>query len=113
VAALAGVTPERAVLTALTLAPYEEQARRGGAEGEGPTSWLAIEISGVAPSDAEVASMVSGLEDHPLFAAVKLEFARSRDMDEALFREFRLRCEIDLSRQYLLVDAGEGEGVLP
>lgn len=117
---LAPLMPEEATLTSLTIVPRQERMEvdrsssggsdRGRSRGRGaaPTrTILAIEIEGIARTDSEVARFVQGVESSPLFTAVGLDFARSRDVDGVEAREFRVTCQIDMSRRVLFVDAGE------
>ena len=111
IAALSPLVPESTTLRALTLTPKGEKSRRGRSKDEPARSVLAIEIEGIAPTDIEVARFVSGLDAHPLFAGVSMAFARSVDVDGTPGREFRVHCEIDLTRRYRFVEAPDGEGL--
>jgi peptidyl-tRNA hydrolase len=121
VAAIGSRTPESVTLTALTLTPRTEttrtppkpgEAKRGKAKVESVTRTLmAIELEGLAPDDMQLALFVSGLESYPMFRAVVLDFARSREVDGVPARGFRVTCEIDLSTGYTFVR--EEAGVSP
>ncbi len=120
IAALGEQIPESLTLTSLTLTPRHEGGRvtrskpRPGAKAtEEPVtkSVLAVEIEGIAPDDFALALLVSGIEAHPLFKAVALDFARSRVVDGREARGFRVTCEIDLSVQYAFIEPRAVEGV--
>jgi len=107
---ISGVIPDSTTLTAMTLTPRQERTRIGSGKDrrEETTTYLAIELEGLAPDDLAVAQVVSGLDGHPLFSTVTLDFARSREVDGVTAREFRVNCEIDLSRRYALASAPAG-----
>lgn len=116
------VIPESTTLTSLTFVPRQERVvtpapdkKKGHRkQQEEQRSLLAMQIEGVARDDLDVARLVSALDDHPLFATVSLEFARSASVDGVDARAFRLGCEIDLDKRYsFLAEAGEGEGATP
>jgi len=109
--AIAPLVPRGCTLTALTLAPQEASRRRDRDDDEAEGLRLGIEVEGVAPSDAEVAEVVAGIDASPLFSGVKLDYAKSRDVAGVLARQFRIKAYVDLSTQYVLVD--EPEGVAP
>lgn len=108
------MVPESATLTALTLTPRVERNRGkvgkdGKREPDSETTYLSVEMEGVAIDDLAVARLVSGLDEHPIFASVTLDYARSREIDNVAAREFRINCEIDLSKRYSFVEADNGE----
>ena len=123
---LAPLVPAEATLTSLTVVPKQEkmqeeapredakQGKQARRRGPVPTrTILAIEIEGIAKSDADVARFVQGVESTSLFSAVGLDFARSRDVDGIEAREFRVTCQIDMSRRVVFVDPEQAEGVIP
>lgn len=119
IASIAEQLPESISLTSLTLTPRQESTATAG-RGRGkdkknePQSRtiLAIEVEGLAPTDLELSHFVSGIEAHPVFRNVVLDFARSRSVDGVDARSFRVTCEVDLSARYTFVDA-TGAGVVP
>lgn len=104
--------PQSLALTSLTLTPRQEsvsvsrgRARDKTKKPELPRTLMAIEIEGVAPTDLALSQFVSGIEAHPMFRSVVLDFARSRQVDGVDARGFRVTCEVDLSARYTFVDA--------
>lgn len=117
IAAIGEQLPKSLSLTSLTLTPRTETLGRGPrAKEKKPEqqsrTLLAIEIEGVAPSDLTLSQFVSGIEAHPVFRSVVLDFARSRQVDGVDARMFRVTCEVDLSARYKFVDAAGAE-VMP
>jgi len=113
IAALGEQIPDSLTLTSLTLTPRHEGGRvvrskpKPGAKAtEEPAarSVLAVEIEGIAPDDFALALFVSGIEAHPLFKSVALDYARSRVVDGRESRGFRVTSEIDLSVQYAFIE---------
>lgn len=112
---LAALAPDPVTITTLAITPRETRQNRRAAttgrrqnqknEPEVVDSNLIIELEGLAPNDNEVALFVSGLEQHPLFSAVTLDFARSQMVDEFEARNFRITCRIDLNARYKFADA--------
>lgn len=107
VGVLAGLAPRPVTLTSLTLAPRDARAARSGEERGSPV--LVVELDGVATDDLAVARFVSGLEEHALFKTVAMDFARSHEVDGSAARQFRLRCEVDLSNRYRFVPPSGGD----
>lgn len=105
---IGALLPESAALTALTLVPRNEKLAikpvPGAAGNPKPTSktvhYLAVEVEGVVPNDAELASLVSALEGCPLFASVGMDFARSTTIDATPARAFRVSARVDFGRLY-------------
>lgn len=58
---------------------------------------LLVEVSGIARSDLDVASLVATLDQHPLFDRATLEHSRSRDLNGLAVREFALSLEVNLA----------------
>lgn len=121
IAAIGEQLPKPVSLTSLTLTPRQEtvvsasrsrsNAREKRADQQTKTL-LAIEIEGVSPNDVTLSHFVSGIEAHPLFRSVVLDFARSRVIDGVDARSFRVTCEVDLSARYTFVEASGAE-VMP
>lgn len=113
IAIIEPLVPESTTLTALTLAPRTQRVRgTAGRDGKRQPDevlhFLALEIEGIAIDDLAVARVVSGLDDHPIFASVTLDFARSIVVDGTAGREFRINCEIDLNKRYAFVESDTG-----
>ena len=47
-----------------------------------------------------MAQFVSGIDEHPLFSEVSMDYARFRDVDGVEAREFRVTLKIDMSARY-------------
>ena len=118
---LGPLVPPEATLTALTIVPRQERVESAGQSGRrgsrdrsaaATRTILAIEMEGIAVSDEVVATVVRGVEASALFSSVQLDFARSREVDGVEAREFRVTCQIDMSRRVVFVDA-IAEGAQP
>lgn len=113
VGTVGSLLPKSVTLTALTLVPRSEKlaikAAPGPAGTPKPTSktinYLAIEVEGVVPDDAELASLVSALESCPLFSSVGMDFARSTAIDATPARAFRVSARVDFGRLYSFAPA--------
>jgi len=100
------VTPESTSLKSLAISPRQERATarsRGAKAGpaEEPRRKLVVEIEGVAPTDGDMAAFVAGLEKHPLFLRVAVDYARKAELRGREAREFAVTCEIDLGSRYV------------
>jgi Tfp pilus assembly protein PilN len=118
VGTLGGLLPTNITLTALTMAPRSEKitikppqpppgataATAPGTPPAKPTSrtmnYLAVEVEGVAPSDADLAGLVSALEGCDLFVNVGMDYARSTSVDGTPARSFRVSARVDFGRHY-------------
>ena len=107
---LGTLTPEAVTLRSLAMTPRELRKRAASTGEEHVESLLVVELEGVGPSDIEVAVMVSGLEAHPLFARVSLDYTRMGEVEEQIVREFRVTGVIDLDARYEFITAGAPEG---
>lgn len=122
--AIAGATPPAVSLIELSITPREEKApvrtvaadgggkRRSPADAgspEAPRSLMVIEMEGLSPDDSAVARFVAGLDAHPLFGRVTLEFTRAKAVAKSEVRNFRVTAEVDLSLRYSFVEANMGE----
>ena len=107
---LGTLTPDAVTLRSLTMTPRELRKRGATPSEEEKETLLIVELEGVAPNDAEVAVMVSGLEGHELFSKVSLDFTRSAEVEGQGAREFRVTSVIDLDARYEFVAAGAPEG---
>lgn len=98
------VAPESVTLTRLSITP--RQLRRLGAapsSGRGDAH-LAVEVRGVAMTDLDLATFLAGLEEHPLFSSVAVDYARETTVAARSAREFGVTCEIELSVRYRFED---------
>lgn len=115
VTALGQATPDSVSLTSLNVTPRQERVAgrtRGAETDERPEAGrrMVIEIKGHAPDDMHVASFVAGLEGHPLFRRIAVDYTRQTELRGNSAREFGLSCEIDASQRYTFVDlSAEGE----
>lgn len=112
VGTLGGLLPKSVSLTALTLTPRSEKVLNkpasapaaGGAQPARPQavtlSYLVVEMEGIAPSDADLAELVSALEGCGLFGSVGMDFARSATIDGTPGRAFRVSARVDFQRYY-------------
>lgn len=113
VGTLGGLLPKNVTLTALTLVPRTEKltikapGQTPGAAaqtGTKPTiktmNYLAVEVEGVAPSDSDLAALVSALEGCPLFVNVGMDYARSTTIDGTAGRSFRVSARVDYASHY-------------
>ena len=107
---LGTLTPDAVTLRSMAMTPRELRKRGTKAGEEDLETLLIVEIEGVGPSDTEVAVMVSGMEAHPLFESVSLDFTRTAEVDERSIREFRVTGVIDLRARYEFVAAAPPEG---
>ncbi len=111
VAAIGAELPDTASLSRMVLAPGDgRRGRLKRGKGDEERSLIEIELEGIAPSDVVAAGFVESLDEHPLFRAVQLEYARSADVDGTEARRFRVLAAVDLDARYRFVDAGEGGG---
>ncbi|MFG0274663.1 MAG: PilN domain-containing protein [Phycisphaerales bacterium] len=101
-----GLVPESVSLTSVSITP--RQLRRLGAPSADGSrrndSRLAVELRGVALTDLDLAAFLAGLEDHPLFSGVAVDYAREADVSGTPAREFGVTCEIELSVRYRFED---------
>lgn len=126
-ALIADALPEPVALTSLVVTPrLEAQAppsasgtSAGGAPNGSPVAaalpqtpvGITVEMTGLAPTDQEVAGLLAGLEDRGLFQRVTMDHARSAPLGAMTVREFGLTCEIDLlphRRGLVVLRAPEG-----
>jgi len=108
VAVVGGVAPQGVSLTSLGITPRQSANRNASSDGQGqqrsdskPGDVLLVEIRGVASSDAQIASFVAGLEAHPLFARVALDYARREQRKDSRTREFGITCTVDARGRYV------------
>ncbi|MFG0257554.1 MAG: PilN domain-containing protein [Phycisphaerales bacterium JB043] len=101
---IASLVPESITLTSVTVASQEGRriAMRStayGSRNDGKAS-LMLEIVGLAGHDVALANFLAGLESHPLFASVVVDFSRETMNRELRGREFGITCQISLDAQY-------------
>lgn len=109
-ASLAAAAPENTSLISLSITPVFDRTTRTASRF--PRALL-IECSGVAPDDLEIATLVAGLENDPLFGRVAIEHVRPAGAPGAEHRRFGLTAEIDLTSRRMIppvetADAGKG-----
>ena len=98
-AVIAESLPNSITLTSVAMTPSFASAPPVPGETPLPPSpvSLALELSGVARSDLDIASLVASLDAHPLFDRATLDHARPRDLSGLTVREFSLSLEINLA----------------
>lgn len=98
-AVLAESLPTSITLNSVTLTPSFASAPPNPAETPLPPSpvSLLLEISGIATSDLDIATLVAHLDQHPLFDRAILEHSRSRVLESRTVREFAMSLEINLA----------------
>lgn len=109
-----GLAPERVTLTALTITPRQVRKQPAASAGRGERDQLdmrlAVEIRGVALSDADMANFMAGLETHPLFGMVAIDYSRRTAVLGMDAREFGLASEIELAARYRFASGEQGGG---
>jgi type IV pilus assembly PilN-like protein len=101
---IASLVPESISLTSVTIA--SQNGRRFGVGTPGligrneSDSALTLELIGLASHDIALANFLQGLEGHPLFASVVVDFSRETANRKLLGREFGITCRISLNAQY-------------
>lgn len=110
VGTLGSLLPKSVSLTALTLTPRSEKvlskpaptAKGAAASKPQPVtlSYMVVELEGIAPSDAELAQLVSALEGCGLFGSVGMDYARSATIDGTAGRAFRVSSRVDFQKMY-------------
>jgi len=105
-AVIGQMTPPTMALTSLSTTPRRDRglARVRSGSGENPVSEhskLVVEIRGLAKTDLDVATFVAGLEEHPLFRQIAVDFTRRTEVAGVEVREFGVTSEIDLTARYL------------
>ncbi len=61
---------------------------------------IGIELEGVSPSDLAVATLISTLDQDPLFSRVTMRSSRSVERHHLRMREFTLTATVDLDRRF-------------
>ena len=61
---------------------------------------IGVELEALAPDDLAVASLISKLDQHPLFSRVTLRSSRAVETRGLLARRFRLTATVDLDREF-------------
>jgi hypothetical protein len=102
VSIVADIMPDGVSLTSLSVSPRIERTARGVGRMVGT---LNIEMSGLAPTDLEVATFVAGLESNTLFGRVTIERAKAIALAGQEGRDFAVTCEVDLSTRRIVADA--------
>ena len=93
---IAEAMPPSVALSGLTITPVLERDR-GAQSGEtiASISSITIELTGVAPSDLDIASLISGLETRSLFDRVAIDHSRSATIRGVEAREFGVTCQVN------------------
>ncbi len=112
-AALAQIMPTSIALTDLTMdcpAPAPTRQTKASARSEvstpnkkaaaptEPLRELSLKMTGLGPSDVEVANFVGRLSDHQLFRDVKLSYTRETRVNGVVARQFRLEMTVPLEQ---------------
>ena len=107
IAVIAHVMPEHVSLTSLTITPRMQRER--GADAARSPSAVVIEMTGVAASDLDVATLIAGFESHHLFDRVSIDHSRPTTIRGIEAREFGATCEIELAARRMTTVAGAAE----
>jgi Tfp pilus assembly protein PilN len=102
-AVLGRLVPPRVTLTDVTLLGPSPSA-----ESRHDAGTVHLTLMGLAPADAEVATLVERMARHPLFDKVSPQFSKATTVGEVQAREFLITCEVPLDRDY---KAPAGQGV--
>ena len=65
-----------------------------------PPVFLLVEVEGLAPSGVELANLIGALEDNPLFADIKMNDSRSKQIANLIALEFALEARVSFDRDY-------------
>ncbi|MHC4975288.1 MAG: PilN domain-containing protein [Planctomycetota bacterium] len=109
---VASLVPGSVTLTSVTVAA--QQGRRFGAashsvsSSNGEEGALTLELIGLAGNDVALAHLLSGLESHPLFQSVVVDFSRETMHRDLTGREFGITCRISLDAQYRFESLAQG-----
>ena len=74
--------------------PATQYEQAGAKNPKEPTTLLHLEIAGIAPSDIQVASYIARLCEAPLLDNVALVQSKEHEIEEAKFREFKLKATL-------------------
>jgi Tfp pilus assembly protein PilN len=102
-ATLGRLVPPRVTLTEVTMISPAPAVDGGHDPGS-----MRLTLMGLAPADAELATLVERLARHPLFDRVNLEFSKAMSVGEVQARQFLITCQVPLDRDY---KALRGQGV--
>lgn len=92
------VRTEQVTVTAKAAAPAK--GRNGARPATQTYPVVTVEIEGIAPSDGEVANFIGALSSAGLFDNVKMIYARQGTHQNLIVRQFRIRLEVPLDREY-------------
>lgn len=111
VSAIASAVPPAATLTGLTVTPVFERGKPGKqSEAIATTSSLTIELTGLAPTDLDVAALIAALEAEPLFDRVSIDHSRSTTVRGAEAREYGVTCAVDFAARRQRARQGQAAG---
>lgn len=102
------VAPESVSLRSFSVTPREDRRKRRD-DREERAGRLVVELTGLAPDDFHLANFVGGLETHPLFSRVVVDYARESALPTGTARDFGVTCEIDLTKRFVASAAPEEE----
>lgn len=117
IAVVGELSPDSVSLDSLSIIPQERRVRaprrgdkRDKESEERISRKLIIEMTGIAPDDFHMANFVGGLEEHPLFERIAVDYARDMTFRGVAARQFGVTCEIDFNHLYTFASAAtDGE----
>ncbi|MEC9372988.1 MAG: hypothetical protein VYC34_04055 [Planctomycetota bacterium] len=105
---IATLAPDSVSLRSLTVTTRDKDRRRAKKDDEESYRELVIEMTGVAPDDFPLANFVGGLESHPLFSKIAVDFAKRSELRGMPARDFGVTAEVNMGNRFVFADAGEG-----
>ncbi|MCE5276784.1 MAG: PilN domain-containing protein [Planctomycetaceae bacterium] len=82
------------VIAAPAAGPADKKITDQPRQAQPPAQQVAIEITGLAPTDVEVARLIANLARNPLTRGVDLVYSLAKTRDQSSVREFRLSMEL-------------------
>ncbi len=118
-AVMTDLLPDSLAITELTLVAQTPVSQPRHQKGQGAKTsrkasppkpqLMHVQIEGVSPSDVDVANLVGGLSEHPIFSNVKMRYSRAVKLQHVQARQFRVEMDILLDRRYLPMKAQNQE----